>query len=384
MKAAAALVLGAGPEEAATGVAEEGLESFRGEAPSLAALFATPHYAAYTDVLLRAVRSVLGPVPLIGCVAGSVVGGSREVEGEAALSLWLASETGPVETFSMGYMKARSGGLYGGYRFQEDGGLHLLVCDAQTFPVGELLEHLNQHVPGTLIAGGLAGRSAGRRGAHLFLDGRALDSGAVGARLAGARADLLVSQGCRPIGSPYTVTRAEGNVMYELGGRPPLQRLKEIVATLPERDRDLLANGGLQLGRVIDEYRPEQRRGDFLIRSVVGADPDTGALVVGDEVEVGQTVQFHVRDAESADQDLKEALEREVTSLAGRDAAGALLFTCNGRGSSLFSTPDHDAGLVAKFLGEVPVGGFFCAGEVGPVGGKNYLHGFTASIAIFR
>ncbi len=172
--------------------------------------------------------------------------------------------------------------------------------------------------------------------------------------------------------------------MHELGGRPPFERLKEIVATLPESDRDLLGNGGLQLGRVIDEYRAEQRHGDFLVRSVVGADPDTGAIVTGDEIEVGQTVQFHVRDAESAHEDLREALEREVTALAGREPAAALLFTCNARGSRLFSTPNHDAGLVAKLLGEIPSAGFFCAGELGPVGGKNFLHGFTASIAIFR
>ena len=384
MKAAAALVLAAAPDEAGARAAEEAIESLDGIAPALAVLFATPHYVGRTEALLTGVRSVVGRVPLIGCVAGSVVGGSHEVESQAAVSLWLAGETGPVETFSMGYIKARNGGLYGGYRFQEDGGLHLLVCDPQTFPAEELLDHLNQNVPGTHIAGGLASAGGAGRGAHLFLDGRTVDSGAVGARLTGVAADVVVSQGCRPIGSPYTVTRAEGNVMHELGGRPPFQRLKEIVATLSEPDRELMANGGLQLGRVIDEYRPQQRRGDFLVRSVVGADPDTGAIVVGDEVEVGQTVQFHVRDAESADQDLREALEREVTTLAGRDAAGALLFTCNGRGSRLFSTPDHDAGLVAKLLGEVPAGGFFCAGELGPVGGKNFLHGFTASVAIFR
>ena len=384
MKAGATLVVGAGPQEAATRAAEEALESLGGGTVSLAVLFATPQYSRRAEALLGALRSVLGPVPMIGCVAESVVGGSREVESEPGISLWLAAETGPVETFSMGYVQARGGGLYGGYRFEADGGLHLLLCDPDTFPVGKLLEHLNESVPGALIAGGMAGRGSARRGPHMFLDGKVVDSGAVGVRVAGVTADLVVSQGCRPIGSPYTVTRAEGNVMHELGGRPPFERLKEIVATLPESDRDLLGNGGLQLGRVIDEYRAEQRHGDFLVRSVVGADPDTGAIVTGDEIEVGQTVQFHVRDAESAHEDLREALEREVTALAGREPAAALLFTCNARGSRLFSTPNHDAGLVAKLLGEIPSAGFFCAGELGPVGGKNFLHGFTASIAIFR
>ncbi len=387
MKAGAALVVGAGPREAATRAAEEALRSLRGEPVSLAVLFATPQYSPRAEALLGALRSALGPVPMVGCVAESIVGGSREVESEPGVALWLLAGTGPVETFSMGYVKARGGGLYGGYRFGLDGGLHLRFCDPLSFPAGKLLEHLNEHVPGALLAGGMADAPA-RRGPRLFLDGRAVDGGAVGVRLPGVTADLVVSQGCRPIGSPYTVTRAEGNVMYELGGRPPFERLKEIVATLPERDRDLLANGGLQLGRVIDEYRAEQRHGDFLIRGVVGADPDTGAIVtsheIGDEIDVGQTVQFHVRDAESAHEDLREALEREVPVLAGRGPVAALLFTGHARGSRLFSTPHHDAGLVAKFLGEIPTAGFFCAGELGPVGGKNFLQGLTASVVIFR
>jgi small ligand-binding sensory domain FIST len=190
-----------------------------------------------------------------------------------------------------------------------------------------------------------------------------------------------VSQGCRPVGDPYTVTAAEGNVVYELGGRPPIVRLRELAAALTGRDRELLGQG-VQVGMAINEYRAELRQGDFLIRGIIGANPETGALAVGDEVEVGQTLQFHVRDADSADEDLQRALEQEAAAL-GRPPAGALLFTCNGRGSQLFSEPDHDARLLAKMLGDIPVAGFFCAGEFGPVGGQNYLHGFTASIALF-
>jgi len=191
-----------------------------------------------------------------------------------------------------------------------------------------------------------------------------------------------VAQGCRPVGDPYTTTRAEGNVIFELGGRPPVVRLQELAAALSSRDRELLVQG-LQVGLVIDEYRAESRQGDFLIRSVVGADPESGAIAVGEEIAVGQTVQFHVRDAESADEDLQRTLAREAAVLGGRRAAGALLFTCNGRGSRLFPGPDHDAGLIAKMLGKIPVAGFFCAGELGPVGGQNFLHAFTASIALF-
>jgi small ligand-binding sensory domain FIST len=178
------------------------------------------------------------------------------------------------------------------------------------------------------------------------------------------------------------VTRAEGQVIFELGGRPAVARLRELAAALPGRDQELLAQG-VHLGMVINEYQAEPGQGDFLIRGLTGADPESGAIAVGDDVEVGQTVQFHVRDARSADEDLRRTLERERTALGGRRAAGALLFTCNGRGSRLFSAPDHDAGLVTNMLGEIPLAGFFCAGELGPVGGQNFLHAFTASIALF-
>jgi small ligand-binding sensory domain FIST len=220
------------------------------------------------------------------------------------------------------------------------------------------------------------------RQSQLFLDGRVLSEGAVGAYLPQAEIHPLVSQGCRPIGDPFTVTAAEGDLIQELGGRSPVERLQELAAALSDRDRDLLTQG-LQVGIVMNEYQAELHQGDFLIRGVVGADPESGAIAVGDDVGVGQTLQFHIRDADSADGDLQRTLEQEAAALAGHRPAGALLFTCNGRGSRLFPGPDHDAGLLAKVFGDIPVAGFFCAGELGPVGGQNYLHAFTASIALF-
>jgi len=225
--------------------------------------------------------------------------------------------------------------------------------------------------------GGMASGGTGSGETRLFLDDRVVDTGAVGVRMPGIRIRALVSQGCRPIGNAYTVTRTERNVVHELGGRPPLERLQELVTTLSPRDRELVSRG-LHVGRVIDEYKAEPERGDFLIRGVTGVDPQSGALAVADRIEVGETIQFHVRDAATADEDLRTLLEHEA-----EPAAGALLFTCNGRGSRLFSSPDHDASLVSEKLGGLPLAGFNCAGEIGPVGGKNFLHGFTASIALF-
>jgi small ligand-binding sensory domain FIST len=305
------------------------------------------------------------------------------VESEPAVSLWLAAGLGPVETFAMEFVRTASGGAYGGYRFDPgQAGVYLMICDPFTFPPDHLLAHLNSHVAGTLVMGGMASSTAGLPQSRLFLNGRVLSRGAVGAYLPHAEIHPLVSQGCRPVGDPYTVTGAEGNIVYQLGGRPPMARLRELAAALTGRDRELLGQG-VQVGMVINEYRAERHQGDFLIRGILGGDPESGAIVVGDEVDVGQTLQFHVRDAESADEDLQRTLEREAAALGGRPPAGALLFTCNGRGSQLFAEPDHDAGLVAKMLGDIPVAGFFCAGELGPVGGQNYVHGFTASIALF-
>ncbi len=353
------------------------------QAPSFGVLFASPDFLGSAETLVAAVARQTGPIPLIGCVADAVVGGPREVEAGPAVSLWLAAELGPVETFAMEFVRTPSGGAIAGYRFEPDRpGLHLMLCDPFTFPADDLLAHLNEHVPGTVIMGGMASGGLEHRQSRLFLDGRAVSVGAVGAYLPEAEVHPLVSQGCRPIGDPYTITSADGNLILELGGRPPLTRLRELASALPVRDRELLADG-LHAGLVLDEYQAERHQGDFLIRAVIGADEESGAIAVGDEVDVGQTLQFQVRDADSADEDLRRALEREVATLAGRPAAGALLFTCNGRGTRLFPEPDHDAGLLTAMLGQIPVAGLSCAGELGPVGGRNYLHGFTASIALF-
>jgi small ligand-binding sensory domain FIST len=277
----------------------------------------------------------------------------------------------------MEFVRTSEGGVFGGYRFEESAlAACLLICDPFSFPTDLLLEHLNERVPEAIVMGGMASGGLVSGDTRLFLDDRVVDSGAVGARVPGIRIRALVSQGCRPIGSAYTVTRAERGIIHELGGRPPLERLQELIATLTPQDRELVGQG-LHVGRAIDEYKAELGRGDFLIRGVRGVDPESGAMAVGDTIEVGETIQFHVRDAATADEDLGTLLEREA-----EPAAGALLFTCNGRGSRLFSVPDHDASLVSRKLGGLPLAGFNCAGEIGPIGGKNFLHGFTASIAL--
>src|ERR1700759_3351509 len=383
MKAGAALVLTDDPRRAAREAVEQARTALGEEPPAFAVLFASQHFHVSAQVLLAAVSGQLGSLPLIGCVAESVAGGPVEAESEAAVSLWLAADVGPVETFAMEFVRTSSGGALGGYRFEPDRpGVCLLVSDPFTFPAEYLLTHLNENARDTQVMGGMGSGGLGAQRGRLFLDGKSLKEGAVGAYLPDARIHPLVSQGCRPIGDPFTVTAAEGNLVQELGGQPAMNRLQDLAASLSAEDRELLAQG-VQVGIVIDEYGGERRQGDFLIPGILGAQPETGAIAVGDEGEVGQTLRCHVRYAEAADRELRRLLEQEAKELGSQRAAGALLFTCNGRGVRLFPEPSHDTGLIAEILGDIPVAGFFCAGELGPVSGQNYVHTFTASIAIF-
>ena len=176
------------------------------------------------------------------------------------------------------------------------------------------------------------------------------------------------------------MTRANQNVIQELGGKPPLAQLQELFPSLTPAEK-MLIQRGLHVGRVINEYQERFGRGDFLIRNVIGADPDSGAMAIGDYVRTGQTVQFHVRDAASADEDLSLLLSQQQSGAS--PPAGGLLFTCNGRGTRLFDQPHHDAALVRRFWNNLPLAGFFAQGELGPVGGKNFVHGFTASLVLF-
>jgi len=217
----------------------------------------------------------------------------------------------------------------------------------------------------------------------LFVDRQVYDEGAIGVGLTGKIAlRTVVSQGCRPIGEPFTVTRADKNIVFELAGRPPMKILQEMLPQLPTRDRDL-ARSALFLGRVVNEYQEEFSRGDFLIRNLIGSDPQSGALAVGDLMRTGQTVQFQVRDAETADEDLRHLLARERSELGQQRPRGALLFSCLGRGERMYGTVDHDIKAVQESLGPVPTAGFFCNGEIGPVGQRTFIHGFTSVVGLF-
>ncbi len=350
-----------------------------GPGPDLVSVFVTAPLAGAMEDIVRASRQLLEPRTLVGTTAVSVLGGSREVEDHAALAMFAVWLDGPsVTPVRMDTVPGPEGPeLVGADRLMDGAaGTLLLLADPFSLPVDRVLAQLAHASPDLQVIGGLASAARQPGGNLVVLDGALHRQGAVGALLPPEVAVTpVVSQGCRPIGEPLTVTRAERNVLYELAGRPALDRLMELVGSLDDHERALAARG-LHIGRVIDEHRMDFGRGDFLIRGVLGGDREAGAVAVGDEVEVGATVQFQVRDAASADEDLR-------VLMAGRAAAGALVFTCNGRGSALFGVPDHDAEVVSESLALAPVAGMFCAGELGPVGGRNFVHGFTASIALF-
>lgn len=265
----------------------------------------------------------------------------------------------------------------------------VVLADPFSFPTGAWLKWLAaKGADGTSSGrepsciGGLASGGTSPGTTRLCVDGDIFDRGAVVLRLDGpVRIDTVVSQGCRPIGSPLIVTAAESNQIVELAGKPTLERLIDTLRSLDDSGRQL-AQRGLQVGVVIDESRPDFGQGDFRVRDLLGIDQENGAIAIGDVIPVGTTVQFHLRDAGSADEDLRRLLEPGTLSAGGRPE-GALLFTCNGRGRGLFGAPDHDISVLEQTHPEIAVASFFCAGEIGPVGGRNVLHGFTASTAVF-
>jgi small ligand-binding sensory domain FIST len=362
-----------------------------GGAPDLALLFFSPHHLAAAESLADAARRQLGARCQLGCVGESIIGNDREIEDEPAVSLWLARWPGAVEQtpFHLALEETPDGHTLLGWpdALQEADPARsavLLLADPYTFPADLFLHDMNESHRGVRVMGGMASGTQAPGRCRLVVGERVVDQGAAGVLL---RGDLglrcIVSQGCKPIGRHMVITRAHDNVIAELGGKTPLRQLQELWPELPPEDQQLMRHGGLHVGRVINEYQGEFRRGDFLIRNVMGLDQESGALAITDRVRVGQTVQFHVRDAATADEDLRTLLRHDRDAHARRPAA-ALVFSCNGRGTRLFEAPDHDARAVRAEAGEVPLAGFFAQGELGPVGGQNFIHGFTASVALFE
>ncbi|WP_010586780.1 FIST signal transduction protein [Schlesneria paludicola] len=356
--------------------------------PDLTLVFVTHHHASEFATLAATVRERLGGGLVLGCTGETVIGGAREHEDGPAISLLSGVLSGAdLLPFQLEFENTPDGVMCGGLpddltsATSETRAVLLLGEPFSSVPQS-VLDLLADELPDIPVVGGMA--SGGNPGENrLFLNDREIDRGAIGVVIRGGpRIRTVVSQGCRPIGAPFVVTKAERNVVYEMGGSSPMQRLQELYHMLPPRDQKLV-EGGVHIGIALNEYQETFHRGDFLILNVMGVDKKSGALKAGGTIRVGQTVQFQIRDGETADADLKRLLERHLSESPRLPAAG-LLFSCNGRGTRMFSQPNHDASLIQAQLGPMPLVGIFAQGELGPVGGKNYIHGFTASLALFE
>jgi small ligand-binding sensory domain FIST len=368
-----------GAAAAAGQAAREAAEALHGP-PSLAFLFLSADHLADAEAATEAVRAELEPVNLVGCVADGVLARGREVEQGPAAAVWAAELPGAeVEPFHAVALATDEGVAIGGFPELDDPSLVTMLVDPFSFPVGGFLARLNEERHAIPLVGGIAGGGGQPGAAALIVDGDVHDRGAVGAVVSGVSVVAAVSQGCAPVGREAVITRAEANVVYELAGKPALHWARTQLASL-QPEQQVLAARGLLMGLVIDENKAEYERGDFLMRALIGVDEASGSITVGEQVRVGQTVRLHARDARSADEDLRDALG--AVAAAGTPA-GALLFTCNGRGTHMFAEPDHDARVVEEELGAPALAGFFCGGEIGPVGGRAFLHGFTATLAVF-
>lgn len=337
---------------------------------------------------MTAARTIAGEhAVVLGCTAYGVIGAGRGVEAESAVSCWAAVLPDVrVTPFYLEAVRAADGVVVTGMPAPTaDDRVAILLADPYRFPVDAFVAQSSASLGGLPLAGGLADAPGGYagQGVRLFLDGQVLEGGAAGVLLGGpVDVATVVSQGCRPVGPPMVVTQASGNKISELAGMGAIAKLEEIVAGLPA-DEQALVSGGLQIGIAMDEYADQHERGDFLVRGVAGADPYTNVLTIGDIVEVGQTVRFQVRDAVTAAADLEQLLGVFCSVSGIEPVGGALLFSCNGRGAAFFGTPDHDVKAVRRALAPEAAGGFFAAGEIGPIGGRNHVHGFTASILVF-
>ena len=376
------------------GALRECADSIRGqlgEPPQLAVAFVSPHYQPDYGRMGPMLRDALGNGHTFGCSGGGIIGAGLEVEQRPALSVTAATLPGVnIEAFHLegdnlpdldaGPDKWRE--LVGVPEGQEP--QFVLLADPFSFPVQNLIMGLDFAFPQAAKIGGLASGAQRPGDNALFLDGVVHGSGAIGLALHGnITVDTVVAQGCRPIGQPMRITSSHRNVLAELDGHPPMAVLQDLFRSLSERDRQLMGHS-LFLGVVMDEFLDSPVQGDFLIRNVVGMDQRTGSLAIGEMLKEGQLVQFHLRDAETSAQDLTFVLERYATDNRENEVPGALLFSCLGRGEYLYGRPNHDTDIFREKLGQVPLGGFFCNGEIGPVGGTTFLHGYTSSFGLFR
>jgi len=369
--------------------ARELVEAIGDLSPNLVLVFVSHHHADEVEALLARLRSELATGNLIGCTGESIIGPNQEVEHAPAVSIWAAEipdarvlpfliDMEDVERFESAEDWRDRVGMAA-----DDAPALIVLPDPFSIDVEHCLGALEMAYPGAKIVGGVASGANGPGQNRLLFNDQILRQGLVGVALSGpVRINTIVSQGARPIGEPYVITRAERNIIYELRGKPALGVLQKVYQKANAEDQTLMSQGNLHVGTVIDEHQRSFSPGDFLIRNLMGA-VDGGAIAVAALIRPGQTIQFHVRDADSADEEMRQLLRTRIEQW-NRPPAGGLLFSCNGRGTRMFNEPNHDIRLISEAAEGIQVAGFFAAGEIGPVGAKTFVHGLTSSLILFR
>ena len=374
-------------EEAAAEVKRQ----LAGVDPDLTIVFVSPHFRTHYRVLPQLLKDRIAPGLLIGCSGGGIIGGGREIENQPAFSLTAAHLPGvhlqPIHKDTLNLPDPDTAPSvwrdWLGVDAADQPGF-IMLADPFSFNAEEFLAGMDFAYPHSPKVGGLASGAQAQGGNVMYLGDKIHNQGMVGMALSGnIKLDTIVAQGCRPIGQPLNITKCDGTQLLEVEGRPPLEMLEEMVDSLNEYDRKLLRTS-LFLGIEMDPLKDDPGQGDFLIRNLIGVDRETGTLMVGAMLREGQLVQFHLRDKVLSSEDLKFMLTRYQSREGWRDAKGALLFSCLGRGEYLYGAPNHDSDMFKTQVGNIPLGGFFCNGEIGPVGQATFLHGYTSSFGIFR
>lgn len=392
LRRSAATVMYRGPLD--EGALRERIEQARVTLPAghadLALVFVTPELLPQAADIVELVQVHGRAHWLVGCGGPGVMVDTEEVEEGPAIAVSLLHLPGveltPARFTSADVEEANGPGWWHAQTGVDAEGSRgwLVFADPFTLDVEAWLQQWNEAYPGVATVGGLAGGEAEAKHTQVFLNQEIFSEGGIALGVSGAVSlESLVSQGCRPIGRPWTVTAAERNLIHRIGNLPALSVLQDTFEGLPAADK-ARAGGNIFVGLAMNEYLEEHRQGDFLIRNLLAADPRSGVVAVGARVRVGQTLQFQFRDGVTADEDLADVLAVAKRRLFPRQVQAACVCSCTGRGSRLFGQPHHDARRVHEgFDPPVPLAGFFCNGEIGPVGGRTYLHGYTVSVALF-
>lgn len=357
----------------------------------LTVIFVSPHFKESYDRIQDVIRQRLDPGILIGCSGGGIIGGGREVEEKPAFSMTSAHLPGVKITpvFSDTMMLPDQDTAPGVWREwlgveAEDNPHFIILADPFSFRGEEFLEGFDFAYQNSVKIGGLASGANTGGGNVLYLDDKTHRNGMVALALSGnIEVDTIVAQGCRPIGKPLKITQCEKTFLRQLEGKTPFEVLEGLLETASDYDRQLIRSS-LFLGIEMDPLAEEPKQGDFLIRNLIGIDQESGGISIGAFLRQGQLVQFHLRDKVMSAEDLNLLLSKYSSQDKSKEAKGALLFSCLGRGQHLYGKPNHDSEMFKNKLGNVPLGGFFCNGEIGPVGKTTYLHGYTSSFGIFR